>query len=162
MNTSRLEVFDTTLQKTAVWLKEIMVELGSKDRHLAYLALRATLHALRDRLTVEEAVHLGAQLPMLIRGFYYEGWTLSLRPSKAHKAGFLSSIRDCFGPGIPPDPERVARAVFKVLAHHVTSGEIKDVKQLLPKDLRDLWSEHLGSGEQVARAHSARLNGDGS
>jgi len=29
---------------------------------------------LRDRLTVDEAVNLGAQLPMLVRGFYYEGW----------------------------------------------------------------------------------------
>jgi uncharacterized protein (DUF2267 family) len=30
------------------------------------------LHALRDRLTVEEASDLAAQLPMLIRGLYYE------------------------------------------------------------------------------------------
>ena len=145
MSTTRLEVFDTTLQKTSLWLKEIMTELGSKDRHLAYLALRATLHALRDRLPPAEAVHLGAQLPMLVRGFYYEGWTPSRKPSKAHKAAFLSSIRACFGPGAPPDPEEVARAVFKVLAHHVTSGEIKDVKQLLPKDLRELWSELVES-----------------
>jgi uncharacterized protein (DUF2267 family) len=139
MSTTGLDVFDTTLQKTSVWLNEILAELDSTDRHLAYLALRATLHALRDRLTVEEAVHLGAQLPLLIRGFYYEGWTLSGKPHKEHRAGFLSGIQDCFGPGIAPDPERVARAVLKVLAHHVTAGEIKDVKQLLPKDLRNLW-----------------------
>jgi uncharacterized protein (DUF2267 family) len=139
MSKTGLEAFDTTLQKTAVWLNEIMAELGSKDRHLAYLALRATLHALRDRLTVEEAVHLGAQLPMLVRGFYYEGWRPSGKPAKVKKAGFLVAIRDCFGPGVPPDPERVARAVFKVLAHRVTAGEIKDVKHLLPKSLRELW-----------------------
>jgi uncharacterized protein (DUF2267 family) len=118
-----------------------MVELGSQDRHLAYVALRATLHALRDRLTIEEAVHLGAQLPMLIRGFYYEGWTLSGKPGREHRAGFLSAVRECFGPDVALDPERVARAVLKVLAHHVTAGEIEDVKQLLPKDLRDLWTE---------------------
>lgn len=46
-----------------------MEELDWQDRHAAYLALRATLHALRDRLTVEEVAELGAQLPMLIRGF---------------------------------------------------------------------------------------------
>ena len=141
MGTMGLEAFDTTLQKTAIWLNEIMAELGSNDRHLAYLALRAILHALRDRLTVEEAVDLGAQLPMLIRGFYYEGWTLSGKPTKEHRAGFLGAIRGCFGPGVAPDPERLARAVLKVLAHHVTAGEIKDVKQLLPKDLRILWPE---------------------
>ncbi len=141
MSTTGLDVFDTTLQKTSMWLNDTMAELDSKDRHLAYLALRAALHALRDRLPVEEAVHLGAQLPMLIRGFYYEGGTPSGKPVKEHKAEFLNAVRHCFGPGTPPDPERVARAVFKVLAHHVTAGEIKGVKQLLPKDIRSLLPE---------------------
>jgi uncharacterized protein (DUF2267 family) len=141
MSTTGLDVFDTTLQKTFVWLNDIMAELDSKDRHLAYLALRATLHALRDRLPVGEAVHLGAQLPMLIRGFYYEGWTPSGKPLKEHRAQFLSAILGCFGAGVPPDPERVAHAVFKVLARHVTAGEIEGVKQLLPKDIRSLWPD---------------------
>ena len=70
-----LDVFDTTVQKTNVWLKDIMQELGWEDRHKAYMGLRTTLHALRDRLTPEEAAQFGAQLPMLIRGLYYEGWT---------------------------------------------------------------------------------------
>jgi uncharacterized protein (DUF2267 family) len=38
------------------------------DKYRTYRLLRATLHALRDRLPAQEAVHLGAQLPMLIRG----------------------------------------------------------------------------------------------
>lgn len=139
MSSTGLEVFDTTLQKTSIWLNQIMTELDSKDRHLAYLALRATLHALRDRLPVHEAVHLGAQLPMLIRGFYYEGWTPSGKPIKEHRAEFLSTIRASFTGGQAPDPEQIARAVFKVLARHVTSGEIENVKHLLPKDLRDFW-----------------------
>src|SRR6266851_4782007 len=72
MSTTGLEVFDTTVQKTNIWLKDIMQALGWEDRHKAYVALRITLHALRDRLTPEEASQLGAQLPMLIRGLYYE------------------------------------------------------------------------------------------
>jgi uncharacterized protein (DUF2267 family) len=71
-------VFDRTLYKTHTWLKEIMEVLGTEDRHRAYMALRAVLHALRDRLTVEEVAQLGAQLPMLIRGLYYEGWDRSV------------------------------------------------------------------------------------
>ena len=71
------EVFDTTIQKTQVWLNDLMSELDWEDKpHKAYMALRTVLHALRDRLMVVVAVQLGAQLPMLIRGFYYEGWTL--------------------------------------------------------------------------------------
>jgi uncharacterized protein (DUF2267 family) len=71
MSATGLEVFDTTVQKTMVWLKEIMEELHWEDRHRAYLALRGCLHQVRDRLQVEEVAHLGAQLPMLVRGIYY-------------------------------------------------------------------------------------------
>lgn len=87
MSATGLEVFDTTLQRTHTWLKDLMLVLGWQDRHKAYRALRATLHALRDRLTVEETAHLGAQLPMLIRGFYYEGWDPSGCGRGLHGAG---------------------------------------------------------------------------
>lgn len=73
MSMTGLEVFDATTQKTNEWLDEIMFELALEERHTAYAALRGTLHALRDRLPLEETAHLGAQLPMLVRGFYYEG-----------------------------------------------------------------------------------------
>jgi len=69
MSTTGLEVFDRTVQKTNSWLHDLMQVLQWADKHKAYLALRATLHALRDRLTVDEVAQLGAQLPMLIRGF---------------------------------------------------------------------------------------------
>ena len=65
------DIFSNTIQKTDVWLNDLMSELDWEDRpHKTYMALRTVLHALRDRLPVEEAVQLGAQLPMLIRGFY--------------------------------------------------------------------------------------------
>ena len=37
------------------------------------------------------------------------------------------------------DPEKVVRAVFRVLSRRVTAGEIADVKHLLPAALRELW-----------------------
>ncbi len=141
MTTAGLEVLDSTIHKTHQWINDIARELPCPDRHVAYIALRAALHALRDRLTVEEAVHLGAQLPMLIRGLYYEGWNPSGKPIKWHKPEFLASIRDGFRGREEPDPEAVARAVFSVLAHHVSAGEIKDVTHILPRKLRELWPE---------------------
>lgn len=141
MSTTGLDAFDTTLQKTQVWLNDLMAELGWQDsRPKAYLALRSVLHALRDRLTAEEAIHLGAQLPMLVRGFYYEGWRLGGKPVKErHKEEFLAHVTAAFRRDPEVDPEKVARAVFKVLAHHITPGETKDIKGLLPGELRDLW-----------------------
>ena len=136
-----LDVFDTTVHKTHAWLHDIMQELGWQDRHKAYLALRTTLHALRDRLSVEETAQLGAQLPMLIRGLYYEGWNPTGKPEKVrHKTAFLAPIRDHFRDDWQVDPEEVARAVLKVLTQHVSEGEIADIKHCLPTELRALWS----------------------
>lgn len=87
MSAKEMEIFGNTLQKTHLWLDDLMAELGWQDRHKAYLALRAVLHTLRDRLTVEEAAHLGAQLPMLIRGFYYEGWDPKRQAGKRASPG---------------------------------------------------------------------------
>jgi len=140
MTTTGLGVFDHTLQTTHIWLNDLMGELGWEDRHKAYQALRVTLHALRDRLTMEEAVQLGAQLPMLVRGFYYEGWNPKGKPLKErHKEEFLAHIHNYFKDDPDVDPERVARAVFKVLTKRTSEGEIKDIKHLLPMELRELW-----------------------
>ena len=136
MSATGLDAFDTTVHKTNAWLNELMQELGWEDKHKAYLALRATLHALRDRLTVDEVAQLGAQLPMLIRGFYYEGWDPSDKPLKErHKEQYLARMEREF-PGVDGnDPEGVARAVFSVLAKRVSEGEIEDVRQVLPAEL---------------------------
>jgi uncharacterized protein (DUF2267 family) len=140
MSATGLEVFDTTLHKTNAWLNDLMEVLGWQDRHRAYVALRATLHALRDRLTVEEVAQLGAQLPMLIRGFYYEGWDPSGKPLRErHREQFLTRIeQECRGDD-RIGPEQIASAVFTVLAGRVTEGEIEDVKHILPTEVRHLW-----------------------
>ena len=83
MSTTGLKVFDTTVQETNTWLRGLMENLHLTDRQEAYHDLRVTLHALRDRLTVEEAAHLAAQLPMLIRGLYYEGGTPTANRSRS-------------------------------------------------------------------------------
>jgi uncharacterized protein (DUF2267 family) len=135
-----VDVFDRTLHKTNIWLKHLMQLLATDDRHAAYLALRATLHALRDRLTVEEVAQLGAQLPMLIRGFYYEGWDPTGKPLKVRdREQFLARITRELRDGDRLPPERVATAVFTVLSARIAEGEIEDVKHMLPADIRDLW-----------------------
>jgi uncharacterized protein (DUF2267 family) len=141
MNSTGVDVFDTTLQKTSVWLNGVMEEMGWEDRHRAYSVLRAVLHALRDRLIVDEAVNLGAQLPMLIRGFYYEGWRPEGRPFKyRHKEEFFAQVAKTL-PGMEQaELERAVRAVFKVLSSQVTGGEIAQVRDQLPTEVRELWS----------------------
>jgi uncharacterized protein (DUF2267 family) len=134
-----LEVFDETVHKTNAWLKEIMQAVGP-DRHRAYQALRAVLHCLRDRLTVEEVAQLGAQLPMLVRGIYYEAWDPTGKPEKIRsREEFLAQISAHLAHVRPISSEVAARAVFQVLETHITPGEIEDVIQALPHDIRTLW-----------------------
>ena len=102
-------------------------------------ALRAVLHALRDRLSAEGVAALGAQLPMLVRGIYYEGWHPSDKPLKGRREEFLAEIGAAFRDESDVDPESVIRAVLWLLSRHVTMGEIESVKHVLPTKLRSLW-----------------------
>jgi uncharacterized protein (DUF2267 family) len=148
MSTTGLAVFDETVQKTNSWLKEIAQTLGS-DRHRAYQALRAVLHCLRDRLTINEAAQLGDQLPMLVRGIYYEAWHPAGKPNKIRsREEFLAGTAENLGYA-PIEPEDAARAVFQTLENHVTPGEVHDVMQELPQDIRALWP-HAQTGQQSA------------
>src|SRR5258705_8421818 len=82
MPATGLEVFDKTIQTTNIWLDEIMAELSmeSPDKHVAWHALRAVLMAVRDRMPVELAAHLGAELPLLIRRPYYDQFRPAQQP----------------------------------------------------------------------------------
>lgn len=143
MSALGLPGFDQTVQLTNRWLKELMLELGWKRRSRAMLALRATLHALRDRLPLAETAQLGAQLPLLLRGAYYEGWRPRTKPLRdRYGRGFVAAIEHELGgrPGQPPaNAKQIAGAVFAVLDRHVSRGEIAQVRACLPPALRVLW-----------------------
>lgn len=141
MSHTTLTPFESTIQTTNVWLNDILERLGWHDPYRAYHALRAVLHALRDRLPVEQAAALAAQLPMLVRGFYYEGWHPHGKPLKErHEEEFLAHVADAFRDDPYVDPEQVTRAVFAVVRKHVTAGEIESVMRSLPTELRYLWT----------------------
>jgi uncharacterized protein (DUF2267 family) len=116
-----------------------MGELGSDDQHRAYLALRSVLHSLGDRLTVEEATDLGAQLPMLVRGFYYDGWNPSGKPVKFDRNEFLSAVGEQSATEPRVEANKITRAVFKALDRHIADGEIEDIEAILPQALKGFW-----------------------
>ena len=133
-----MSVFE--MGKAEMWINQICAELGSRDEERAYLALRASLHALRDRLPVQEAAHLAAQLPMMIRGLFFEGWhPATRRPRSRSRDGFLEQVAREIPPGAL-EPEVAVRAVFAVLSKHVSPGQIENVRHTLPHHLADLWS----------------------
>jgi len=138
--TTGLDVFDRTVQESNLWLKSLMDKLPGADRHAAYLVLRAVLHALRDRIGPDNAVHLGAQLPTLVRGIYYEGWHMHGTPTKErHKAEFLAHVgRELKGfPAL--DVENSVRSVFELMWEKIDIGEITKLVELFPTEVRSLW-----------------------
>lgn len=136
-------VLDTSLQRTHEWLREIGQELGFDNERAAYSALRATLHSVRDRLPVELVAHLGAELPMLVRGIYYDGWHPSaVRLKAAHDEDFFDSIGgELLGHDELEDVETVAGAVLRVVERRVAPGQITRVLDAMPEKVRKLWSK---------------------
>lgn len=100
----------------------------------------AVLHVVRDRLTVEEAAHLSAQLPLLVRGIYFEGWHPAHKPNKERTAeAFLEQVDEHLKVSPPINPETATRSVFRVLGSHLTEGEARHVHDMLPRNVQNLW-----------------------
>jgi uncharacterized protein (DUF2267 family) len=137
MSDAVYSAFATTLDKTNRVLKEIEEAYGWSKvrRNQSYAALRAVLHALRDRLTVEEAAQLAAQLPMLIRGLYYEGWKPASVPVKMNREEFLGRVKQEFGFDVVGGTEHLIKIVLEALRDHVTQGEWDDIRSGMPRAL---------------------------
>jgi uncharacterized protein (DUF2267 family) len=159
MHPNTMELFSDTIARTGHWLDDVMLGTGRMEIHHAYSVLRAVLHVLRDRLTVDEAVDLGAQLPMLIRGFYYEGWRPAGRPAKyRHEAEFLRLVAEAYPKLHEGDVERAVKAVFTVLSNRITPGEIRHVRNQLPAEVRELWDAALEPATpEPTRAHAGSV-----
>lgn len=128
-----------TVQKTQEWLKELSDNGELSDTQESLAVLRSVLHHLRDRLTLEEAVDLGAQLPTLLRGVYYEGWQPRKPTTRIRsRQKFVNEVAAKNFPNAVPS-ERAIRDVFALLAHHCDPGEISDVIGQLPSELKELW-----------------------
>ena len=140
MSALGLPIFDKAIQDANIWVNEVMDELDWDDKQRAYNLLRSTLHVLRDRLAPDEAAHLAAQLPTIIRGMYYEGYKPSRPPSKIrHKDEFVAAVQKVHGNQPDDDPDRAVTAALNIIADHVSQGEMDDVRATLPKELRNLW-----------------------
>ncbi len=142
-------VLDSTVASGRLWLHELMakLELPEEDAGRGLHALRAGLHAIRDRLPAAEVVDLGAQLPALIRGIYYEGWRLGNDPSRIHNR---EDLLDRVGRELQQDkrfaPIAVLKAVIEILKEHVSEGEIADVVSTLPRSIAELWKAETHAG----------------
>jgi uncharacterized protein (DUF2267 family) len=140
MSVQGLEVIDHTVQLTHQWINDLRDRLGWDSSRDAMRLLRVTLMQVRDHLSHDELAQLAAQMPLLIRGMFYEGWSTARTPSHGRSVqeflepieAKLSSINGWRG-------AQDVTAVFETLNAKISAGEINDVRSALPKPVRDLW-----------------------
>lgn len=141
MSATGLEVFDNTLQITNAWLNEIGEDEGiGPDAQRSYHALRAVLWTLRDRLVIDEAFDLSAQLPLLIRGIFWDGYRPAGKPEDIRsREEFLEKVAERLEQIGLISPEDSIRAVFRVLSQRITPGQMEEVRQMLPEEIRTMF-----------------------
>lgn len=138
---NNVKAVQKTLSQTAEWIKELSEVYDFADENKSFALLRATLKALRDRITMEEALHLGSSLPALLRGYYFEGWDPSNGPKKDKTvAHFLTSVRSHLGGHEDIDLEMAVPEAMKLIFEKIDQGEAEQVKQNLPTEIQEFCS----------------------
>ena len=157
MAATGLDVFDKTLQTTNIWLDEMMEVLGP-DRQVAWHSLSAVLRTLRDRLPLGLAAHLGSQLPLLIRGVYYDQFEPEKLPVTTRSLDeFLELINEEISNIRPVNVNDATRTTFQILSRHVDFGQMTKVRAALPEEIRALWPADFL--EEAPRQGSLRAAG---
>lgn len=158
MSATGVDVFDKTLETTHIWLNEICNDLGP-DKKVAWTVLSTVLHKLRDQLTVELAAHLGAQLPLLIRGAYYDQFQSANLPAECNNLDeFVGEVAQRLRDVRPVDPDAAVRSVFRVLSRHVSEGQIAKVRDALPKSIRQSWGDPGAEAIEVTLSEPAEAH----
>ena len=138
MNTNYRNSIESSIQKLDRWVEELDHELGWIDTDRSFRLLRVTLHALRDSLQTDEVAQLAAQLPLVMKAFFYEGWNPGHTRS-TQRADFVDTVFECFLDDELSEVEPAITCVFTVINGKISEGEIEDVRSSLHHSMRDLW-----------------------
>lgn len=140
MSALGLPIIDQSVAAANLWINEVNEAVGWDNKQRAYRLLRSVLHLVRDHLSVEEAAQLGAQLPTLVRGVYYEGWDPTRAPAKLRTIAEVDArLQHDFAPDPLGDLPEAVGAVLRVLRAHVSPGEMEEVERAFTQDIRALF-----------------------
>lgn len=140
MSKTGITTLDHAPDAVAEWLIQLSEWMGWTETGKSYLLLRSTLHELRDYLSVDEAAQLAAQMPLLMKGIFYDGWNPAHKPGANHdKTSFIRNVQEKFIKYPLDDPEGAISTVFALLETKISMGEIGDVRGAMKKELQELW-----------------------
>lgn len=121
--------------------RRILVETGRPSLDDAKRATAAVFHALRDRLTPDEADQAAAQLPRPLKLLWWNGEVDGRRPLKMHTRQFYERVKAEAGLASEREARQVTVAVFAALKAQISAGEADDILTQLPKDLKTVWED---------------------
>lgn len=149
------DAFDSAVQKSNLWLKDVQAEARLADRIQAYSALRAVLHALRDCLPQGGALKLASHLPLLLKGVFFDGWKPA-KPLRLDRREFLDRLsRDLRGYR-ELDPSLALHAVMRALETHVGRAQVASLVFVLPRGVRSLFEESVSQAEGAGTPRAGR------
>jgi uncharacterized protein (DUF2267 family) len=145
--------FEKTANEATSWVQQIAKKAGQPDRpDWALSALKAVLQTLRDRTPLQEVFHLSAQMPVLIRGLYFEGYKPTGKPDKMNAKQFLDRIESDLGDNNDISAEQALYAVLKLLYEKISEGEMEDIRRSMPADIQKLWAKSIRPGEALVKS----------
>jgi uncharacterized protein (DUF2267 family) len=142
------DTFDTAVQKGNIWLKDIESAGKLRSRFQAYAALRSVLHALRDCLPPAEAVKFSAQMPLLVKGVFFDGWKVAPKPARMTRAEFHAHIRRGLKEETGVEPATALKAVLDALCRHISPTVLDTIEPVLPREI------HAAVHGALAEIHS--------
>lgn len=126
---------------TMSFYRKVIKETGQTNREAAKRGTAAVLHAVRDRLTPEEADQAVAQLPRELKLVWEEGDTLDRKPVKLHRTEFYDRVQREAGLASIREARFLTVGVFAALKEQLSPGEADDILSQLPRDLKQVWEE---------------------
>jgi len=137
MTAQGLDVIDHSVHLAHEWINELAGRLDWSSKRSALRLMRVTLHHIRDHLQVDELAQFSAQLPVFIRGFFFEGWVPKRTPIKERRcADFVAFIDSQMDDSEEYRGLEDIKCVFDLLNARLSRGEIEDIRASLPEDLR--------------------------
>ena len=142
--------FNQFAKEANTFLKAYAAELNlGKDADKAGRILSSILHGLREVISTEESLQLIAQFPMFLKAIYVNGWSGKTKIKVKSLEDFIDLIRDFNGVTSVVDfesdeiAENYIKSTFIILRKYISLGELKDIRTVLPKDLKFLIYQNV-------------------
>jgi uncharacterized protein (DUF2267 family) len=126
-------------------LNTVAQELNTDDNNKAGRIFRAVLHAIRDRLPVNDAVHFSAALPIIWKGIYFDQYDPTIVPITIRsREDWINYIRSKNAFAANNDFQQdneitdAFKGVFAALQKRMPEGQLQQVRDALSQEIQEL------------------------